>query len=361
MNSPHSLRLALQLERPAFRLRLDVQLPGTGITVVFGQSGSGKTSLLRCVAGLDRPDQAHIAVHGQVWQDDKQGVFLAPWQRPVGYVFQEASLFPHLDVRANLHYGLRRAKDADPAALHEAIALLGIGNLLARDVAALSGGERQRVAIAAALALRPGLLLLDEPLAALDAPRRQEIMPWLERLRDQVRIPMLYVTHSVDEVARLADHLLVLSQGQVQASGPVSQVLAGLQPPIALGEDMAAIFSATVQARDPRWQLMQVQFGDASLWIKDGGQPLGTAVRLRLWARDISLARSRASDTSIQNLLPATVAALLPDAHPSQVLVQLQCGGQGLWARITARAAQALELQVGSAVWAQIKSAALVG
>jgi len=361
MSGPHILRLALQLERPAFRLRLDVQLPGTGITVVFGQSGSGKTSLLRCVAGLDRPDQAHIAVHGQVWQDDKQGVFLAPWQRPVGYVFQEASLFPHLDVRANLHYGLRRAKDADPAALHEAIALLGIGNLLARDVAALSGGERQRVAIAAALALRPGLLLLDEPLAALDAPRRQEIMPWLERLRDQVRIPMLYVTHSVDEVARLADHLLVLSQGQVQASGPVSQVLAGLQPPIALGEDMAAIFSATVQARDPRWQLMQVQFGDASLWIKDGGQPLGTAVRLRLWARDISLARSRASDTSIQNLLPATVAALLPDAHPSQVLVQLQCGGQGLWARITARAAQALELQVGSAVWAQIKSAALVG
>jgi len=361
MSGPHSLRLALQLERPAFRLCADVQLPGTGITVVFGQSGSGKTSLLRCVAGLDRPDQAHIAVHGQVWQDDKQGVFLAPWKRPVGYVFQEASLFPHLDVRANLHYGLRRAKDADPAALHEAIALLGIGNLLARDVAALSGGERQRVAIAAALALRPGLLLLDEPLAALDTPRRQEIMPWLERLRDQVRIPMLYVTHSVDEVARLADHLLVLSQGQVQASGPVSQVLAGLQPPIALGEDMAAIFSATVQARDPRWQLMQVQFGDANLWIKDGGQPLGTAVRLRLWARDISLARSRASDTSIQNLLPATVAALLPDAHPSQVLVQLQCGGQGLWARITARAAQALELQVGSAVWAQIKSAALVG
>lgn len=361
MSRPHQLRLQLQLSRPDFRLDVDVQLPGNGITVVFGQSGSGKTSLLRCVAGLDRPDSAHIAVHEHVWQDDRQKIFVPPWRRPVGYVFQEASLFTHLDVRANLYYGLRRAKDADPAALHEAIELLGIGALLARDVAALSGGERQRVAIAAALALRPRLLLLDEPLAALDAPRRQEIMPWLERLRDQVRIPILYVTHSVDEVARLADHLLVLAGGQVQASGQVSEVLAGLAPPIALGEDMAAIFSATVQARDPRWHLMQVQFGDASLWIKDAGQPLGTPVRLRLWARDISLARSRATDTSIQNLLPATVTALLPEAHPSQVLVHLLCGGQGIWARITARAAQALDLQVGTAVWAQVKSAALVG
>lgn len=361
MSAPDRIGIELRLPRPDFELSVDVQLPEQGITVVFGQSGSGKTSLLRCVAGLDRPQRARIQVHGQVWQDDQGPIFVPPWQRPVGYVFQEASLFPHLDVRGNLHYGLRRAQNPDPAALHEAIELLGIGPLLAREVAALSGGERQRVAIAAALALRPRLLLLDEPLAALDAPRRQEIMPWLERLRDQVRIPMLYVTHSVDEVARLADHLLVLAGGQVQASGPVSQVLAGLTPPIALGEDMAAIFSATVQARDPRWHLMQVQFGDASLWIKDGGQPIGSPVRLRLWARDISLARSRATDTSIQNLLPATVAALLPEAHPSQVLVHLHCGGQGVWARITARAAQALDLQVGSAVWAQVKSAALVG
>jgi molybdate transport system ATP-binding protein len=353
----------VSLARPAFRLDANLQLPAHGITAVFGASGSGKTTLLRCVAGLERAPDGLVRIAGEVWQDDSLGLFLPAWQRRLGYVFQEASLFDHLDVRRNLEYGQRRAGARGEAAfaLEAAIELLGISSLLLRRTHHLSGGERQRVAIARALATQPRLLLLDEPMASLDYARRQEIMPWLERLRDELRIPMLYVTHSADEVARLADTLVALDHGQVVASGPTAQVLAGIEVPVLVGEDVGALLEGTVQERDAQWHLARVAFAGGSLWLRDGGLSPGMRVRLRVLARDVSISLEQSHGTSIQNLLPCVVQDVMPGVHPSQVLVRLACGDSLLLARITARAANALALAEGLAVWAQVKTVALAG
>ena len=232
--------ICLTLPRADFVLSVDLALPAQGITVLFGASGSGKTTLLRGVAGLERGPESSglVEIAGERWQDDSAQVFWPTWRRPLGYVFQEASLLEHLDVQGNLQYGLKRTRNPQAApALAAAIELLGIGGLLQRRAAQLSGGERQRVAIARALATQPRLLLLDEPLAALDAERRQDILPWLERLRDELHIPMLYVTHAIDELARLADHLVVLERGQVQAAGHVTEVMARTDGPALGGEE----------------------------------------------------------------------------------------------------------------------------
>jgi len=358
-------QITLHLQRPAFNLDVDISLPSQGITAVFGASGSGKTSLLRCVAGLERPSPGLVRMGGQIWQDAH--TFLPTWRRPLGYVFQEASLLEHLTVQGNLHFGLRRSgqRQADQTPLQEAIELLGIGHLLKRKVQDLSGGERQRVAIASALAMQPSVLLLDEPLAALDTARRQDILPWLERLRDEVRIPMLYVTHALDEVLRLADHLLLLEKGKLADSGPVAQVLGRSAANLASGDDLGVLLHAQVQEFDPAWHLMRVGFPGGSLWVKDKVLALDAPVRIRVLARDISLAVGAPPVSSIQNLLPVTVLEIRPDAHPSQCLVTLCCGSgedaSVLWARITARAAHTLGLRPGIAAWAQVKAAALVG
>lgn len=217
MTTDAAFSIEVCLARPGFDLQLALQLPGRGITVVWGPSGAGKTTLLRCVAGLERA-QGRVEVAGQVWQDSERGLFVPTWQRPLGYVFQEASLFEHLDVQQNLHFGVKRVGTPGALrALQEAVELLGIAHLGRRRPGELSGGERQRVALARALATEPSLLLLDEPMAFLDARRRSEIFPWLELLRDALHIPMLYVTHSSEELARLADHQVILEQGRVQS------------------------------------------------------------------------------------------------------------------------------------------------
>jgi molybdate transport system ATP-binding protein len=348
----------VRLARGGFELHADLQLPGRGITAIFGPSGSGKTTLLRCVAGLEQPAEARVVVDGAAWEDSAQGLRLPPHRRPLGYVFQEASLFDHLDVQGNLQFGRKRAGAREP--LEPLLRLLGIEGLLHRRPHELSGGERQRVAIARALATQPRLLLLDEPLAAVDLARRREILPWLERLRDELRIPMLYVTHSGDEVARLADHLVLLDAGQVLASGPLAETLARVDLPAVPGEEPGALLQATVAARDTRWNLVQVRFDEGLLWLPDIGLPLGHAVRVRVLARDISLALAPPEQSSIQNVLPCTVRAVGGAGHPSQALVQLACGKSLLLARITARAVDALQLAPGASVWAQVKSAALV-
>ena len=360
-----TLHLQVNIKRAAFQLDLDLQLPGQGITAIFGPSGSGKTTLLRAVAGLEKNQQGRIQIGAHVWQDTHQGIYLPTWQRPLGYVFQESSLLPHLSVAENLNFGLKRAlKSAGSEqsnatqALHASIELLGIGSLLQRMPNELSGGERQRVAIARAIAMQPQLLLMDEPLASLDATRRQEIFPWLSKLRDELKMPMLYVTHSAEEVTRLADHLVVLDQGQVHAQGPVSSVLTQVLNPVLVGEDAGALISGHIGAVDAQWHLSRVDFQGGSIWMRDAGLSIGKAVRIRILARDVSLATSEPQNTSIQNQLRGNIQSITPDAHPSQVMVVLKCGAEEVLARVTKRAVDELALQVGMPVWAQVKSVA---
>ncbi|MGV3493086.1 MAG: molybdenum ABC transporter ATP-binding protein [Ramlibacter sp.] len=357
-----ALQIRMVLERADFALDVDLALPAQGITALFGPSGSGKTTVLRCVAGLEPRARGVVRIAGETWQDDAGGVLLPTWQRPLGYVFQEASLFEHLDVRGNLRYGLRRtAGDGAAPALEAAVELLGIAQLLDRRVTTLSGGERQRVAIARALATQPRLLLLDEPMAALDFARRQEILPWLQRLRDEARVPMLYVTHSADEVARLADHLVLLDAGRVRSAGPVAQVLASSDMGLAEGEDLGTLVAARIVERDAAWHLARASFDGGSFWIADQGAPIGHAVRLRVLARDVSLQRTEPTDSSVQNHLHAQVEAIDAASHPSQALVRLRCGEALLLARVTRRAIQALGLAPGQGVWALVKAVAVIG
>lgn len=356
-----NIHLQLDLARADFDVLVDLQLPAHGITVVYGPSGCGKTTLLRCVAGLEPSARGRVQVGHEIWQDDANKVRLPTHQRALGYVFQEASLFDHLDVASNLAYGQQRTRNhLSDTVLQQAIELLGIGHLLQRRSHELSGGERQRVAIARALVTQPRLLLLDEPLAALDHARRQEVLPWLEKLRDDLNIPMLYVTHAVDEVARLADTLVVMKAGRVQANGPVAEVLTQADLPVVLGEDAGALLTGIVLRIDTSWHLAQVGFAGGALWVRDSGLSLGQTVRLRVLARDVSVTLAEATQTSIQNHVPCVVDAITPEAHPSQMLLRLTCGDSLLMARVTARGVHDLGLHVGMAVWAQVKSVALV-
>jgi molybdate transport system ATP-binding protein len=355
-----SVRARFHLPYPAFTLDVDVDLPGQGITALFGRSGSGKTTLLRCIAGLERAAAGFLAVNGEIWQDGARR--LPVHRRPLGYVFQEARLFPHLDVAANLDFGRRRiAAQQRRVSLARAVELLGIGHLLDRRCDRLSGGERQRVAIARALATSPRLLLMDEPLAALDHARKQEILPYLEQLRDELEMPVLYVSHAPDEVARLADHLVVIDEGRVVTQGPLTEVLACVDPPLRLGDDAGVVFSGTVVERDGEWHLSRIVFAGGQVWVRDGGVAVGRRVRLRILARDVSIARSRHGDCSIMNRLPATVISHVAEDHPALALVQLRVGNTPMLARLTRHSAWRLELAPGQQVWAQIKAVAVVG
>jgi molybdate transport system ATP-binding protein len=354
------IRARFKLDYARFSLDVDLHLPGRGVTALFGHSGSGKTTLLRAIAGLEKVPGGFLEVNGTVWQDAT--TFLPVHKRPLGYVFQEASLFPHLSIRRNLEYGMRRvAAESRQVSLDQAVALLGIAPLLDRMPDKLSGGEKQRVAIARALATSPRILLMDEPLAALDLKRKQEILPFLERLHDELDIPVLYVSHAPDEVARLADHLVVLEEGRALASGPLVETLARLDLPIRLGEDAGVVLEGKVAELDAQWHLARVAFAGGSLWVRDSGVPVGQHVRVRILARDISIALAAQSDSSIQNVLPATIEQLTDETHPALALVRLNVGGVPLVARITRRSAARLALCPGLKVWAQIKAVALVG
>ncbi|MBZ0094521.1 MAG: molybdenum ABC transporter ATP-binding protein [Sulfuricella sp.] len=357
-----SIHARFKLTHPGFTLDVDLQLPGRGVSALFGASGSGKTTCLRAIAGLEHAPGGYLSVNGEIWQDDSCGLFVPTHQRPLGYVFQEASLFAHLTIRGNLEYGMRRVPaSARKVSLQQAVELLGIEPLLGRMPDKLSGGEKQRVAIARALATSPRILLMDEPLAALDLKRKNEILPYLERLHDELEIPVLYVSHAPDEVARLADHLVVLEQGRAIASGPLGETLARLDLPIRLGEDAGVVLEGEIAELDAAWHLARVAFAGGSLWVRDNNIPIGQHVRVRILARDISIALDIHTDSSILNILPATVEQLADDTHPALALVRLNAGGVPLVARITRRSAARLELRPGLAVWAQIKAVALIG
>jgi molybdate transport system ATP-binding protein len=357
-----SIELRFRQDFPGFTLDVDVSLPGRGVTALFGPSGCGKSTLLRCIAGLNAAPQGHCVVNGAVWQDGAHS--LPTHRRPLGYVFQEPALFAHLNVQANLDYGRRRAGEAAQRVARErAIELLGIGHLLQRRPAGLSGGERQRIAIARALLTGPQLLLMDEPLAALDLARKNEFMPYLERLTRELDIPVIYVSHAPDEVARLAHHIVALEAGHVEAAGPLAEVLARVDLPIRLGEDAGVVLDGVVVERDVQWHLARVAFPGGCLWVRDGGHDKGTPVRIRILARDVSLALSPSGDTSLLNSLPVVVDALGDESHPALALCRLTVGSgsSSLLARLTRRSAAALNLQPGQAVLAQIKAVALIG
>ncbi len=351
-----SLRLKFNLTRADFALNVDLQLPGRGVTALFGPSGCGKTTLLRCIAGLEHASGS-LMVNEHLWQGATH--FTPTHQRAIGYVFQEASLFPHLSVRGNLQYGMKRAGGISRGTIDPIIDLLGIRALLDRKPDGLSGGERQRVAIARALAVDPKLLLMDEPLAALDLKRKQEILPYLDRLQATLEIPILYVTHSPDEVVRLAHHLVVMDAGSVVASGELADTLSQLDLPVKLGQEAGVVIESVVGSIESQWHLTRMDFDGGSVWIRDPGLALGAKARVRILASDISLAREQPGKSSIQNVLQGQIDTMRDDEHPGLVLVRVKVGETALLARVTKRAVSELALKPGDTVWTQVKSVAL--
>ena len=354
----------------SFKLDVDIQLPGTGVTALFGSSGSGKTTLLRCIAGLTRPDTAHLQIGQSVWQDDNH--FELPHRRALGYVFQDANLFAHLNAADNIRYGMRRRNnnvaESDYAHMLEMLDLQSLVNKFPHQ---LSGGERQRVAIARALLSQPHLIIMDEPLASLDGRRKDEIMIYLNRIKTESQVPILYVTHAVDEVTRLADHVVLLDAGSVVKQGSPSEVFSVADLPLPDDQEQGVIIEGQIHAKDEQWQLNAVALikevalkkevaPEHQVWVRDSGEQIGTRVHLQILARDVSIALSNQTDTSITNRLAAEVVEVAPDADPAFASVRLQVGQHHLIARLTRRSVAQLALQPGMPVWAQIKSVALV-
>jgi molybdate transport system ATP-binding protein len=355
------IRARFRVDRKDFMLDVDLTLPGRGITALFGHSGSGKTTVLRAMAGLERTGDGYVAIADEVWQDESRGRFIPTHQRALGVVFQEASLFPHLSVRRNMEFGQRRAPATERRfALPEVADLLGISHLLERMPGQLSGGERQRVAIARALLAAPQLLLMDEPLAALDLKRKLEILPYLERLHRELSLPIMYVSHAPDEVARLADHLVLLDQGKVVASGPLNTVLSRIDLPAAFADDAGVVIEAVVAEHEAD-DLTRLEFTGGHIFVSQRHEPVGTRLRCRILARDVSLALMPQVQTSILNCVDATVVHLAPTDTPGHVLVRLNAAGHPLLARITRRSADRLLIRPGLALRAQIKAVALLG
>ena len=344
-----------------FLLNVDVQLPGRGVSAIFGPSGSGKTTLLRCMAGLERAPGGFLSVNGEIWQDEANKIFKPVHKRSLGYVSQAANLFAHLSVQGNLNYGLKRIADVDrKVSLDLVVELLGIEQLLNRQPTTLSGGESQRVAIARALATSPQLLLMDEPLAALDVQRKADVLPYLERLHTELDIPVIYVSHAPDEVARLADHMVLMDAGRVTASGPTRQLMTRLDLPLAHGDAAAAIVDAVVTQVEPQYHLSHAEFAGGQISLLNPNLKIGQQVRVRVQARDVSLTLTRQQGTSVLNIFAATVIAISDDS-PGQVMVALSAGGATLLARISQKSLFTLDLQPGSPVFAQVKGVAVLG
>lgn len=332
------IHLRHKLRQGDFTLDIDLDIPAVGITGVFGRSGSGKTTLLRCIAGLER---------------DTGGSGLSIQKRNVAYVFQQSLLFPHLDVRANIEFGARRAKirriDSE-----QVVDMLGLGNLLARKPDTLSGGEAQRVAIAAALLRSPDLVLMDEPLASLDRARKDELLPYFDRLHDELSVPVIYVSHDIEEISRLCDYLVLLENGQVSNAGDLFELLSRVDVPLLAGRNAGAVLWAVPE--DIEDGLTRFHFADGDIWVPGDFTGKAGPMRLRIAASDVSLCRERPQQTTILNILRVTVDAIHP-VDDAIVLVRLEAGNQALLARVTRRSVARLEIKPGDQVFAQVKSA----
>ena len=348
-------KIKVQLE--SFMLDANFSIPDRGITVVFGPSGSGKTTLLRAIAGLEKSDKGFLKIGDSVWQKGED--FLATHKRQIGYVFQDAALFDHLDVKGNLNFVIKRAIGLKEDFIESIHNLLEIKTLLNRKTTQLSGGERQRVAIARALLTNPKILLLDEPLSALDSKRKNEILPYLDSIHNDLEIPILYVTHSQDEMSRLADHLLLIEDGNIIGSGPVNDMLTRFDMPLSHGGDAVSIIEAEVLKRDSEFNLMHLDFLGGQFIVPDNSFPVQTKVRIRVVARDVSLTKSKQVDTSILNIFPAMVQEIVNEGE-AQVMVRLQIKDTILLACITRKSSYKLRLEKGSEVFVQVKSVAIL-
>jgi molybdate transport system ATP-binding protein len=356
------LEVDLGLRLGGFALHAAFTAPLPGVTALFGPSGCGKTTVINLLAGLLRPDEGRIVLDGDVLSDATR--FVPPERRRLGYVFQDGRLFPHLTVAGNLRYGARRNRqhgDGVTADLDMVVGLLGLGGLMDRRPHRLSGGERQRVALGRALLARPRLLLLDEPLASLDAARREEVLPYLERLRDQLRVPMVLVSHQFDEVVRLATHVVLMENGGTVGQGSLTEVatLPALRRLVGT-EAVGAVLEGTVEAVDAAAGLTRVRVAGHALSLAGASASAGpgSAVRIQVLARDVILALEKPAGLSVRNALPAVVSAITPEATGAD-LVELAIGDRRLLARITRSATAELELSPGQSVWALVKAASL--
>ena len=347
----------------AFTLDAAFRAPASGITALFGPSGCGKTAVLRCIAGLTQLRSGACVVDGETWQDEQ--LFLPTWRRSIGYVFQEASLFPHLSVQRNLMYGAPKARSSvatDAIGLDEVVDLLGLASLLERSPQNLSGGERQRVAIGRALLSQPKLLLMDEPLSALDRLTKDEILPFLERLHDRLSLPIIYVSHDMSEIEHLADHLVLMQAGQVIASGALSTLQSDPDLPLAINREAAVNFDAIVESYDEEYGLLSLKVDGGRIMVPAARFAAGAHRRLRIAASDVSLLVEPQQPSSILNSMRARIVArrLIGD---NEMIVVLGLGADGagarLLARITRRSWDKLKLREGMELWVQVKGVSL--
>lgn len=355
------LKARIRTGYPGFQLDVDLSLPLDGVTVIFGPSGCGKTTLLRCLSGLERPDAGNVSFGETIWQNNEQ--FLAPHERPIGFVFQDARLFPHKNVRSNLLYGYQRISPEERRiAPDQIVSLLGLDKLLDRYPRNLSAGEKQRVAIGRALLTSPRILMMDEPLANLDLERKQEILPYLLNMRSELNIPILYVSHSLDEVLQLVDTLVLLENGRLQAAGPAAEVLTEIspehQPPSSLA---GTLLDTTVDEHEEEFSLTRLKFGEQSLHVPKQNLNEGAPLRLHVLARDVSLVTGpREIQTSVLNILEGRVTAIETkrrEDHSVDVLLNI---GQPLLATITKKSLALLKLKPGQTVFAHIKALRMI-
>jgi molybdate transport system ATP-binding protein len=358
MTARQTVQLKYALQRAGFSLDVALDIPMQGITGIFGASGAGKTTLLRCIAGLENAPGSDLVVAGERWQGENMS--RPVHERNIGYVFQEPRLFGHLKVRANIEYGRRRRGSEAGPDLDEVVELLGLETLLERWPNELSGGEAQRVAIARALLRAPRFVLMDEPLASLDASRKDEILPFLDRLHAESSIPVIYVSHNLEEICRLCDHLVILDGGRVVADGELQSVLVQMNVPQLVGEEAGSVIVGRVAKYDQKYGLTLMSFSGGELWLPGRLGDIGDNLRLRIRANDISLSRSRPAETTVLNLLDVVIEEIQVRLGPI-LLVRLAVGQERLIARITRRSCEELSLQPGDKVVAQIKAAAVRG
>lgn len=354
-----NLKTSLRSDAQVFELEVNSEFPSQGITAILGESGSGKTTLLRCIAGLEKKVLGQLRVGDTTWLDENQCV--PTHKREIGFVFQDARLFEHLNVYGNLQFAIKRSHEkVNKAFYEEVVSALDIGALLQHKPEQLSGGEKQRVAIARALLIKPKMLIMDEPLASLDNARKQDLLNYLLALQNTFQLPMLYVSHSTEEVCKLADHVIVLKQGKVFIQGSINEVFSSAQLPHIYRQETSTIIKATVIEKNERWNLIRAEFDGNELWLQDQNQAVGQPVRLRILASDVSLSLKDEKESTIMNRLEGRIAGIELDKSGATALVTIDLMRTEVVAQVTRKSIDDLFLMVGMTIWAQIKSVAIM-